>query len=204
MIFQCIINNIFHIFYVYTETKHNFWHKILKMKQSPAEHKSRVAIMVAVLMKYNCSVTSQPCSLPPATIVPIFHCKCNLVKLAHYSKLQSLCAPERRSDTLPGGDGGRLYGSSISPPVIKYFSSPRGAPQLHPWNIQAMFNIGAGVTPISLVHGTLGHGSAAAGVVAASPHGSCRHHNLAHFLRRQTDVSTSTSTLAPRSRGRSQ
>ena len=92
MIFQCIINNIFHIFYVYTETKHNFWHKILKMKQNPAEHKSRVAIMVAVLMKYNCSVTSQPCSLPPATIVPIFHCKCNLVKLAHYSKLQSLCA----------------------------------------------------------------------------------------------------------------
>ena len=131
MIFQCIINNIFHIFYVYTETKHNFWHKILKMKQNPAEHKSRVAIMVAVLMKYNCSVTSQPCSLPPATIVPIFHCKCNLVKLAHYSKLQSLCAPERRSDTLLGGDGGRLYGSSISPPVIKYFSSPRGAPQLH-------------------------------------------------------------------------
>ena len=101
------------------------------MKQNPAEHKSRVAIMVAVLMKYNCSVTSQPCSLPPATIVPIFHCKCNLVKLAHYSKLQSLCAPERRSDTLLGGDGGRLYGSSISPPVIKYFSSPRGAPQLH-------------------------------------------------------------------------
>ena len=99
MIFQCIINNIFHIFYVYTETKHNFWHKILKMKQNPAEHKSRVAIMVAVLMKYNCSVTSQPCSLPPATIVPIFHCKCNLVKLAHYSKLQSLCAPKRRSDT---------------------------------------------------------------------------------------------------------
>ena len=161
MIFQCIINNIFHIFYVYAETKHNFWHKILKMKQNPAEHESRVAIMVAVLMKYNCSVTSQPCSLPPATIVPIFHCKCNLLKLAHYSKLQSFCAPEWRSDTLHGdGGGGNLYGSSISPPVIKYFSSPllgSTATQLHPWNIQAMFNIGAEVSPISLVHGTLGH-----------------------------------------------
>ena len=100
------------------------------MKQNPAEHESRVAIMVAVLMKYNCSVTSQPCSLPPATIVPIFHCKCNLLKLAHYSKLQSFCAPEWRSDTLHGdGGGGNLYGSSISPPVIKYFSSPRSAPQ---------------------------------------------------------------------------
>ena len=106
------------------------------MKQSPAEHKSRVAIMVAVLMKYNCSVTSQPCSLPPATIVPIFHCKCNLVKLAHYSKLQSLCAPERRSDTLPGGDGGRLNQSARN--KIFFLSTRRStAPPLkYPSNVQ--------------------------------------------------------------------
>ena len=154
-------------------------------------------------MKYNCSVTSQPCSLPPATIVPIFHCKCNLVKLAHYSKLQSLCAEvwylTRRWWWPP------LWKLNQSARNKIFFLSTRRstAPQLHPWNIQAMFNIGAEVSPISMVHGTLGHGSAAAGVVAASPHGSCRHHNLAHFLRRQTDVSTSTSTLAPRSRGRS-
>ena len=158
MIFQCIINNIFHIFYVYTETKHNFWHKILKMKQNPAEHKSRVAIMVAVLMKYNCSVTSQPCSLPPATIVPIFHCKCNLVKLAHYSKLQSLCSEvwylTRRRWWWPP-----LWKLNQSARNKIFFLSTRRstATQLHPWNIQAMFNIGAGVSPISLVHGTLGH-----------------------------------------------
>lgn len=38
---------------------------------------------------WNIIAMSQPCSLPSSAIMSIYHCKCNLLKLPHYPKLQS-------------------------------------------------------------------------------------------------------------------